>query len=188
MQRRDATAVEVPPIAAQELVELKQVTSQAIAQEQINRLLDKQADQITKKFQDQIQTFQAQFQALQEKLTQPPARQLHLPKASKRAHEFYEDFHPDGNTQFSMDEIMEDDYSKPPNRKAMQLAQVFTRAMEKKKREKMNRQVDNLASALDSISLDDDYDPMDTSDIVYLCDEEGNTYTANITRGTIKKK
>jgi hypothetical protein len=179
--KRDVTATEVPPVAPQEPVELRQVTPQAIAQEQINKLLDKQADQITRKFQDQIQTFQAQFQTLQDKLSQQPA-----PRVPRRRHEFYEDHNPfDDRQQFSMDDIMGDDPK--PNRKAIQLAQVFTRAMEKKRREKMNRQVDNLANALDNISIDDDYDPMDTSNIVYLCDEEGSTYSANLTRGTIKK-
>jgi hypothetical protein len=180
--KRDVTATEVPPVAPQEPVELRQVTPQAIAQEQINKLLDKQADQITRKFQDQIQTFQAQFQTLQDKLSQQPA-----PRVPRRRHEFYEDHNPfDDRQQFSMDDIMGDDPK--PNRKAIQLAQVFTRAMEKTRREKMNRQVDNLANALANTNIDDDYDPMDTSDIVYLCDGEGSTYSANLTRGTIKKK
>jgi hypothetical protein len=59
--------------------------------------------------------------------------------------------------------------------------------MEKNRKQHMDRQVDKLANALDNVSIDDDYDPMDTSDIVYLCDGEGNTYSANLTRGTIKK-
>src|ERR1041385_5161082 len=78
----DAEPKQVPPVAQQEPVEIRRVAPQAIAQEHIDKLLNEQADKITRGFQEQIQAFQAQFQALQDKLSQQ-SQPAPMPKRQK---------------------------------------------------------------------------------------------------------
>jgi hypothetical protein len=181
---KDVTITKLPSLSKDDPIELRRVAPEAIAQEHIDKLLNTQVDIITKKFQEQIQ-------ALQDRITQQSAQQTQQvqPVRSKdirRLHGYYEDENPfTDNRQFTIDEIMGPESDK----KMSQTAMAVARAIHKARKVKMDQQVNKLASALGNLNLDDnDDDLMDTSDIVYLCDEAGETYTANLSRGTFKKK
>jgi len=57
-QSRDVAPIQLPQISQQEPVILKPVTSHVITQEQFDRALKEQADNLNKSFQAQIQTLQ----------------------------------------------------------------------------------------------------------------------------------
>ena len=187
----DAEPKQVPPVAQQEPVEIRRVAPQAIAQEHIDKLLNEQADKIARGFQEQIQAFQAQFQDLQDKISQ---QSRPAPKPSRKYVEDYEGDNPfdgDYGRTWSFEEIMGKDYKQPPKpNKALKEFAIYSRAMAKARRAKYNQKVDKLADKLADMDLNDDYDPMDINIIdgsVILEDENGNEYTVHATR-SVKKK
>jgi len=188
----DAEPKQVPPVAQQEPVEIRRVAPQAIAQEHIDKLLNEQADKIARGFQEQIQAFQAQFQDLQDKISQ---QSRPAPKPSRKYVEDYEGDNPfddDYGHTWSFEEIMGKDYKQPPKpNKALKEFAIYSRAMAKARRAKYNQKVDKLADKLADMNLNDDYDPMDINIIdgsVILEDENGNEYTVHATRSVKKSE
>jgi hypothetical protein len=87
-----------------------------------------------------------------------------------------------------MDEIMGES---KPNRIAEEFA-IFKRTIEKARKEKFNRRIDDLAERLAGVKLNDDYDSIDTSNLadgsVILTDSEGNEFVCNAVRSVKKKQ
>src|SRR2546430_16441283 len=67
--QKSVIPIQVPPVSVQESVITKQVAPHELSYEQLNRLLKEQAENLTN-------TFQAQIQALQDKITQQFAPQI----------------------------------------------------------------------------------------------------------------
>src|SRR2546423_8638113 len=67
--QKSVTPIQVPPVSAQEPIITKQVAPHELSHEQLNRLLKKQAENLTN-------TFKAQIQALQNKIAQQSAPQI----------------------------------------------------------------------------------------------------------------
>ena len=187
------TPVQVSPITSQqEPAELRRVASQAIAQEQIDKLISAQTDKITKGIQDQIQAFQLQIQALQDKISKPAPHEIRGLKG-RRAHEFYENLnHPEDDYDresaheylFEMMEKPPQDYR--PNRQTLELAQAIAKASAKARKARMDRQVDKLADVFGNMDLGDEDITANLADII-LQDADGNEYTTCMTRGSKKK-
>jgi hypothetical protein len=76
-----------------------------------------------------------------------------------------------------------------PNKMSEEFA-IFKRAMEKARKEKFNRRIDDLARRLAGLNIHDDYDPMDASNLadvsVMLKDGEGNEFICYATRSAKK--
>ena len=178
------TPVQVPPVSAQEPVITKPVTAQEITHDQMNQLLKAQADNLTN-------TFQAQIQALQDKISQ---QSQPAPKPSRKYVEDYEGDNPfddDYGRTWSFEEIMGKDYKQPPKpNKLLKEFAIYNRAMAKARRAKYDQKIDKLADKLADMDLNDDYDPMDINIIdgdTILEDENGNEYAVHATR-SVKKK
>ena len=75
--------------------------------------------------------------------------------------------------------------------KMMEDLAVLNLARKKVKKAKMNWRVNTLARQMAGLKLDDDFDPMDTSNLadgsVILEDENGNEFIVHATR-SVKKK
>ena len=169
------TPVQVPPVSAQEPVITRPVTAQEITHEQMNQLLKTQADNLTN-------TFQAQIQALQDKISQQsrpapmPKRQKPPvpPKNWKQILDTYESANP-----------FDDEVTGDP------LAIIVERAVNKRRQKFMRQEIDKLADRFAGMGVHDDYDPMDTSNLadgsVVFTDGNGNEYVCYTTR-SVKKK
>ena len=130
----------------------------------MNQLLKAQADNLTN-------TFQAQIQALQDKISQQsqpaprPERQKPPvpPKNWKQILDTYESANLfDDNQEYSFEEIMGKDYKQParPNKILREFA-IYNRAMAKARKAQDDRKVDKLTESFANIDLNDRYDPMD---------------------------
>jgi len=185
----DVDPIQVPPVAQQEPIELRKVASQAIAQEHIDKLLNEQTDKIARGFQDQIQAFQAQFQALQDKFSQ---QSQPAPKPSRILHERYESDNPlEERYTYSMEDIMGKDFGQSKPNNLLKEFAIYNRTLAKVRRAKEDQRVNKLADAFANMDLNDGYDPMDTSNLIdggaILEDENGNEYIVHATR-SVKKK
>ena len=78
-----------------------------------------------------------------------------------------------------------------PN-KMMEDFAIFNLARKKARKAKLNQQVNRLAGQMSGLKIDDDFDPMDTSNLadgsVVFTDENGNEYVCYATRSTKKKQ
>lgn len=184
--------VQAPPVvSAQEPTILKPVTSHAITQDALDRLLNQHTENLAK-------NFQAQLQALQNTIAQPSVAQLQKkvpppipPKDHRQIHEFYESQNPfddeydrQYNRQQLFDEITKND------REALEYANIFAKASAKAKKDKMERKVNRLANMMGNLNLEDDGRmPMDVdiTDGTILQDADGNEFTVYLTRGSKKK-
>ena len=185
----DAEPKQVPPVAQQEPVEIRRVAPQAIAQEHIDKLLNEQADKIARGFQEQIQAFQAQFQDLQDKISQQ-SRPAPIPKRQKppvppknweQILDTYESANPfDDDRKWDITEVTGDP-----------LAIIVERAVNKRRQKFMRQEIDKLADRFAGMGVHDNYDPMDTSNLadgsVVFTDGNGNEYVCYATR-SVKKK
>ena len=185
----DAEPKQVPPVAQQEPVEIRRVAPQAIAQEHIDKLLNEQADKIARGFQEQIQAFQAQFQDLQDKISQQ-SRPAPMPKRQKppvppknweQLLDTYENANPfDDDRKWNITEVIGDP-----------LAIIVERAVNKRRQKFMRQEIDKLADRFAGMGVHDNYDPMDTSNLadgsVVFTDGNGNEYVCYATR-SVKKK
>jgi hypothetical protein len=175
--------VQVPPLSEQDPVEIRKVAPQAIAQEQIDRLLGAQIDRLVKGFQDQVQSFQNQIQTLQEKLTeQQTARQQATQVVPK---------------QNAVNEVLDVmGLSKPyqtndtVTRMAERMAKKLTKAQERREERELIRAMQGL-----SIDDDDDDNPIATTNAVRasgqvigtLDDVDDENYTVQLVRVPKKK-
>src|ERR1044071_8146486 len=182
---RTITPVQVPPVSAQEPVITKPVTAQEITHEQMNQLLKAQADNLTN-------NFQAQIQALQDKISQQSQPAF---KPSRRHHEECEANNPfddDYDRTWSFEEIMGKDYKQlpKPNKMLKEFA-IYKQAIAKAKKAKYDQEVDNLAERLAGIKITDNYDSMGTSNLIdggrIIEDENGNEFIIHAIR-SVKKK
>jgi hypothetical protein len=196
--QKSVTPIQVPPVSAQEPVITKQVAPHELSHEQLNRLLKEQAENLTN-------AFKAQIQALQDKIAQQSAPQIQPvqpaprpekqkppvpPKNWEQLLDTYESASPfDDDREYSFDEIMGG--SNPMGNKMMEDLAVLNLARKKVKKAKMNRRVNTLARQMAGLKLNDDFDPMDTSNLadgsVILEDENGNEFIVHATR-SVKKK
>lgn len=178
--------IQKPPISHQEPVEIKPVTSHAITQDMLNKLLQAHTENLTK-------NFQAQLQNLQEKVTQPmpqpaqPARPPIPSKITENMHRYYEDNAPnpfEDNRQWSMEEIMGSAYPKP----VMKIAEKVARNMARAKERQEDRE---LARAMRDLHLEGrEPEPMDIDAVrigdVEVSKDDLNEYISNLLRS--KKK
>jgi hypothetical protein len=68
---------------------------------------------------------------------------------------------------------------------------IFNLARKRARKAKLNQQVNRLTEQMSGLKIDDDYDPMDTSNMadgVIVRDENGNEYVCYATRSTKKKQ
>jgi hypothetical protein len=189
--QKTVTPIQVPPVSAQEPVITKPVASHELSHEQLNRLLKEQAENLTN-------TFKAQIQALQNQIAQQSAQQAQQVQVQPGLHQ-----DPIKRMQAQLDEKLED-YNRRldedggwipidgrPNKMTEEFA-IFKRAMEKARKEKFNRRIDDLAGRLAGLNIHDDYDPMDASNLadgsVMLKDGEGNEFICYATRSAKKKQ
>ena len=179
---QDVIPVQAPVISSQEPTILKPVTSHAITQDMLNKLLQSHTESLTKNFQAQLQTLQDTVSQSQKKAPPPIP-----PKDHRKIHEWYESHNPfddDYDRQYSFDEIMGN------NSGAMQYAKMFAKASAKAKKDKMERKVNKLANMMGNLDIDDDGPlPMDIdlTDGIILQDADGNEFTVCLTRGSKKK-
>lgn len=183
--------MQAPPVMSQqEPSEMRKVAPQAVAQEQIDRLINAHTDKIAKGFQDQIQAFQNQIQDLQKLIPKPPTRPPLPTKQTENMQRYYEGvipnpFDDEYDRQYSMDEIMgtNNRVTKIANRVARKIAQAEER-----------RQDRELVRAMQGLGLggheDGPAEPMDV-DLVRIGDievnaDDLNVYIANLIRS--KKK
>ena len=183
--------IQVPPVSAQEPVITKPVAPYELSHEQLNRLLKEQAENLTS-------TFKAQIQALQDKITQQSVQPVQTSSRSSRpsyrnARQYHEDAESenpfdDDDRKWSFEEIM----GESKTNKMMEDFAVFNLARKKARKAKLNQQVNRLAGQMSGLKIDDDFDPMDTSNLadgsVVFTDENGNEYVCYATRSTKKKQ
>jgi len=162
-----------------------------LSHEQLNRLLKEQAENLTS-------TFKAQIQALQDKITQQSVQPVQTSSRSSRpsyrnARQYHEDAESenpfdDDDRKWSFEEIM----GESKTNKMMEDFAVFNLARKKARKAKLNQQVNRLAGQMSGLKIDDDFDPMDTSNLadgsVVFTDENGNEYVCYATRSTKKKQ
>ena len=147
--------------------------------------------------------FKAQIQALQDKIAQQSAPQIQPvsrpekqkppvpPKNWEQLLDTYESANPfdDDDREYSFDEIMGG--SNPMGNKMMEDLAILNLARKKARKAKWNQRVNTLAGQMAGLKLDDDFDPMDTSNLadgsVILEDENGNEFIVHATR-SVKKK
>ena len=188
LQQRNIVPVQAPSIvSSQEPNILKPVTSHAITQDMLDKLLQSHTDNLTKSFQTQLQALQDTIARPQQKKIAPPIP----PKDYRKIHEWYahNDNNPfDDNTTYNIEDIMGENYYRP-DKKSLELAQAISKASAKAKKARMERQVDKLANALGGLNIDSDnamdVDLADGS--IILQDADGNEFTAYVTRGLKKK-
>jgi len=192
LQQHNVIPMQAPPVAsAQEPTVLKPVTSHAITQDMLDKLLKSHTESLTKNFQTQLQALQDTIARPQQKKIAPPIP----PKNHRQMHEWYVISHAQNpfnddtvQDQYTIEDIMEGNYYKP-DKKSLALAQAIAKASARAKKERMDRQVDKIANALDGLNLDDD--TMDTTALtdgsIILQDADGNEFTAYVTRGSKKK-
>jgi len=181
--------IQVPPVSAQEPVITKPVAPYELSHEQLNRLLKEQAENLTS-------TFKAQIQALQDKITQQSVQPVQT-KSSRPSYRNARQYHEDAESEnpfddddrkWSFEEIM----GESKTNKMMEDFAVFNLARKKARKAKLNQQVNRLAGQMSGLKIDDDFDPMDTSNLadgsVVFTDENGNEYVCYATRSTKKKQ
>ena len=182
--------IQVPPVSAQEPVITKPVAPYELSHEQLNRLLKEQAENLTS-------TFKAQIQALQDRITQQSVQPVQtkpsrLPVSFKNLRQYHEDYEGDNpfddDRKWSFEEIMGE--SKP--NKMMEDFAIFNHARKKARKAEWNQKVNKLAGQMSGLKIDDDFDPMDTSNLadgsVVFTDENGNEYVCYAIRSTKKKQ
>lgn len=178
--------IKAPPVSQQDAVEIKPVTSHAITQDMLNKLLQSHTESLTNNFQAQLQALQNTI-AQPRKKVPPPVP----PKNHEQLHDFYESQNPfdyEENWQYNrqnlFDEITKND------REALEYANIFAKASAKAKKDKMERKVNRLANMMGNLNLEDDGRmPMDVdiTDGTILQDADGNEFTVYLTRGSKKK-
>jgi hypothetical protein len=192
--------MQAPPVMTQqEPVEIRKVAPQAIAQEQIDRLINAQTDKIAKGFQDQIQAFQNQIQDLQklisQPVSQPPVHQKTRPpiptKFTRNMQSYYEDANPFDDTLSEEDrQKFFDRVDSPKQQMVMKIAKRVARKIEQAEEDKIDR---DMARAMRGLSVNDTFpEPMDTSNLVRIGDNEVdaddlNAYIANLIRSQKKR-
>jgi len=113
----------------------------------MNQLLKAQADNLTN-------TFQAQIQALQDKISQ---QSQPAPKPSRRSHEQYEGDNPfEDRRTFSMEDIMGKDFGQSKPNNLLKEFAIYNRALAKARRAKEDQRVNKLADAFANMDLNDE--------------------------------
>jgi hypothetical protein len=187
-----AEPVQKPPVSMQEPLEIKPVTSHAITQDMLNKMLQQHTENLTKNFQSQLQT-------LQEKVVQPAPQQVVRqrarpppvpPKDLEKIHDFYESHNPFDRDpiEYSLDDLM-----RPSNR----VNKIAERVARKLAQAEERRQDKELVRAMQDLGLGRDYDDgpdnnaMDI-DLVRIGDarinaDDLNEYIANLIRSQKKR-
>ena len=187
--QKTVTPIQVPPVSAQEPVITKPVAPYELSHEQLNRLLKEQAENLTSTFKAQIQALQdkiaqqstpVQVQPVQTKPSRPPV-------SYKKLRQYHEDaesenpFDDEYDRKWDITEITGDP-----------LARVVEQAVNRRRRKRMEQEINRLADRFAGMDVHDDYDPMDTSNLadgsVVFTDENGNEYVCYATRSTKKKQ
>ena len=190
LQQYNIAPVQAPPVvSAQEPNILKPVTSHAITQDMLDKLLKSHTENLTKNFQTQLQALQ---DTVAQQRVPPPFPQKKVPppvppKDHQAIHEWYAYNAQDpleDNQRWNVEDFMGHD------REALEYAKIFAKASARAKQAKMERKVNKLANMMGNLNIDDNNPvPMDVdlTDGIILQDADGNEFTVCLTRGSKKK-
>lgn len=213
-QQKYVITEEVPSLVhrpQQEVREMRLNTPPSYPKEQVDQLLNAQTEKITKRFQDQIQAFQTQIQTLQNTISQQQQQKIVAQPAKKPRQyqpkpsnfdpyaddpDFVDDDPPHNTYYYQSEEQKKADLEKNlrllgVDDATLKFAKTFARAKNRAEKIREEQEIDKLAKAMGNMNINDD--PMDTTNLLrymdeIICqDENGNDFTAYITRESKKK-